>query len=59
MSAETLNEETLAMAAGALLSLAFSYVPGLQDLILAVLANQATCSISPTHRSARALRNTA
>jgi hypothetical protein len=31
MSAETLNEETLAMAAGALLSLAFSYIPGLGE----------------------------
>jgi hypothetical protein len=29
MSAETLNEETLVRAAGALLSLAFSYIPGL------------------------------
>ena len=31
MSAVTLNQETLAMAAGALLSLAFSYTPGLGE----------------------------
>ena len=31
MSAETSNQETLAMAAGALLSLAFSYIPGLRE----------------------------
>jgi hypothetical protein len=31
MSADSCNEETLAMAAGALLSLAFSYIPGLQE----------------------------
>ena len=31
MSAETLNEETLAMAVGSLLSLAFSYIPGLGE----------------------------
>jgi hypothetical protein len=31
MSAETLNEETLVRAAGALFSLAFSYIPGLTE----------------------------
>jgi hypothetical protein len=31
MSAETLNEETLAMAMGALLSLAFSYIPAWEN----------------------------
>jgi hypothetical protein len=31
MSAETSNQETLVMAAGALLSLAFSYTPGLGE----------------------------
>jgi hypothetical protein len=31
MSAETLNEETLAMAVGALLSLAFSYIPAWEN----------------------------
>jgi hypothetical protein len=65
MSAGTLNEETLAMAAGALLSLAFSYVPGLGDRYgaltpaakrLVMLANQATYLISPTPPSARTLR---
>jgi hypothetical protein len=30
ISADSCNEETLSMAAGALLSLAFSYIPGLQ-----------------------------
>jgi hypothetical protein len=58
MSAGTLNEETLAMAAGVLLSLAFSYVPGLGERYgaLAPAANQATCSISPTPPSVQALR---
>jgi hypothetical protein len=31
MSAETLNQKTLALAAGALLSLASSYIPGLGE----------------------------
>jgi hypothetical protein len=53
------------MAAGALLLLAFSHVPGLGERYgaltsaakrLVMLANQATCSISPAHRSAQSLR---
>jgi hypothetical protein len=65
MSAGALNEETLAMAAGVLLSLAFSYIPGLGERYgaltpaakrLVILSNQATCLISPTHRSVQTLR---